>query len=538
MNIMSPLWCYASLSDESSPANTFHVSQKVMTRVLNLVPKEVYRSSLSRAVFDVAIVLAFWINSELIFIWGTCIVYPIGLILKGCAFCKMFNIAHDCSHGVWTQNSTLDSIFGELCCLPLFLPFQSFSHSHKNTTHMRKKQFSRKTISKSSIRYRTHSMSLLASIGIFAYVRRFYDASKYPLNNRNIVRTSIALSLLFIICYFPSLIWYHGIFAPLYFWFIPLCLYKDAIFPYWTRWYRRGIHIHFPIDVSTKIPSYHLRWFSGIIKNELSKTENVKSKTKKLSKSIKCQTSTQTQVQRSNVFWSQSWYKRINWLNVLILFGNPLITIYGLVNYYERITGKVIGLMIFYYFFTGLGITAGYHRYWSHRCFQASLLVRLLLLCGGSGALEGSIKWWCSGHRIHHRYTDTKFDPYNVKKGFFWAHMGWMLQLPDPAYRIRVDISDLTSSSLVRFQHKHYLWIGPLWAYVIPTFLGWLICGDCAVGYFFIGALRLQFVHHSTFCVNSVAHYMGEQTYDDAVTPRFRYHCVIDVRRRLPQLPP
>ncbi len=72
---------------------------------------------------------------------------------------------------------------------------------------------------------------------------------------------------------------------------------------------------------------------------------------------------------------------------------------------------------------TGLGITAGYHRLWAHRSFRASLLVRLALLIGGSGALEGSVKWWCGGHRLHHRYTDSVYDPYDATRGLMYSHI-------------------------------------------------------------------------------------------------------------------
>jgi len=167
-----------------------------------------------------------------------------------------------------------------------------------------------------------------------------------------------------------------------------------------------------------------------------------------------------------------------------------------------------------------LGITAGYHRLWSHKAYDAHWIVRFVLLLGGTGALEGSIKWWCGGHRIHHRHTDSRFDPYCAKKGFFYSHIGWMLIHPRPENNMRADISDLNADAMIRWQHTHYMWFGPFMAYVLPTLISGLLWGDYAGGYFFAGALRLFFVHHNTFCVNSVAHYFGDQGYDDARTPR------------------
>jgi stearoyl-CoA desaturase (delta-9 desaturase) len=95
-----------------------------------------------------------------------------------------------------------------------------------------------------------------------------------------------------------------------------------------------------------------------------------------------------------------------------------------------------------------------------------------------------------------------------------------MLIKPDPAHFVKADIRDLSSDALVRLQHRYYLLVGPLMAFVLPTLVCGLGWGDWLGGYFFAGALRLFLVHHSTFCVNSVAHYLGEQRFDDSRTAR------------------
>jgi hypothetical protein len=111
---------------------------------------------------------------------------------------------------------------------------------------------------------------------------------------------------------------------------------------------------------------------------------------------------------------------------------------------------------------------AGYHRLWAHRTYKATLPIRFLLCLAGSGAFEGSIRWWCRDHRAHHRYTDTdrvfdfdfvltKKDPYSARKGIFYSHIGWMLLKQDPKKIGKADISDLNSSRLVRWQHRNYL---------------------------------------------------------------------------------
>jgi len=137
----------------------------------------------------------------------------------------------------------------------------------------------------------------------------------------------------------------------------------------------------------------------------------------------------------------------------------------------------------------------------------------------GAGAVEGSIKWWSRGHRAHHRYTDTDLDPYNAHRGLFWSHMGWMLVKPRRKPGV-ADVSDLAKNNVVRWQHRNYLLLLLFTAFIVPTIIPWLGWGDAKGGYVYAGVLRLCFVHHSTFCVNSLAHWLGETPFDDKHTPR------------------
>jgi stearoyl-CoA desaturase (delta-9 desaturase) len=150
---------------------------------------------------------------------------------------------------------------------------------------------------------------------------------------------------------------------------------------------------------------------------------------------------------------------------------------------------------VVYYYITGLGITAGYHRLWAHRSYNASIPLQYALALAGSGAVQGSIKWWSRGHRAHHRYTDTKLDPYSAHEGFWWAHVGWMIIKPRGKIGV-ADISDLTRNKVVRWQHKYYVWLLILMGVVFPTVVAGLGWGDWRGGFFFGGAARLLFVHH------------------------------------------
>lgn len=113
----------------------------------------------------------------------------------------------------------------------------------------------------------------------------------------------------------------------------------------------------------------------------------------------------------------------------------------------------------------------------------------------GTGAVEGSIKWWSRGHRAHHRYTDTELDPYNAHRGFWWAHMGWMIL--KPRHKIGVaDVSDLSKNPVVRWQHRWYVYLIVGFGLLFPMAVAGLGWGDWAGGFFFAGAARLTFVHH------------------------------------------
>jgi len=212
-----------------------------------------------------------------------------------------------------------------------------------------------------------------------------------------------------------------------------------------------------------------------------------------------------------------NWYKNLNLLNCIIVLGTP---IYGLIGwYYVNLTYKTALFSVFYYFVTGLGITAGYHRLWSHRAYNASKPLEWLLAFAGAGAVQGSIKWWCIKHRAHHRYTDTELDPYNAHKGLFWSHLGWVIFKPRIPPGV-ADVTDLRANPVVRFQHDHYLPIFLTAAFLFPAAVCGLGWGDWWGGLVYAGFLRLTFVHHSTFCVNSLAHWLGESTFDDKHTPR------------------
>jgi stearoyl-CoA desaturase (delta-9 desaturase) len=198
----------------------------------------------------------------------------------------------------------------------------------------------------------------------------------------------------------------------------------------------------------------------------------------------------------------QNFHTEVNVISTLALTLVPALAFYGAMN--VEVQWKTVLWAFAYYFYTGLGITAGYHRLWAHRSYTATLPLQYVLALGGSGAVEGSIKWWSRGHRAHHRYTDTDLDPYSAHKGLLWSHVGWMIVKPRRKPGV-ADVSDLSKNEVVIWQHKWYLPLIIGMGFIFPTLVAGLGWGDWKGGFFFAGAARLMFVHHSTFCVNSLS---------------------------------
>ncbi|KAK7792907.1 hypothetical protein R5R35_010174 [Gryllus longicercus] len=105
----------------------------------------------------------------------------------------------------------------------------------------------------------------------------------------------------------------------------------------------------------------------------------------------------------------------------------------------------------------GVGVTAGAHRLWCHRCYKATRPLRVLLVVMNTLAFQNHIHEWARDHRLHHKYTETDADPHNSTRGFFFSHVGWLLMRKHPHAQERaklVDVSDIEQDEIVTFQKK------------------------------------------------------------------------------------
>jgi len=217
-------------------------------------------------------------------------------------------------------------------------------------------------------------------------------------------------------------------------------------------------------------------------------------------------------------------FRRVDWATSSFLISTALLAVIGTPIYLWHYGWQWTPFWIFMVMFvlTGMSITLGYHRLFSHISFKAAWPVRLMTLLFGACAFENSVLAWASDHRKHHKHVDHDDDPYDISKGFFWAHIGWiMFKLhPEPPFE---NVKDLEKDRMVMWQHRWWLWIAFGIGLVMPTLIGWAFDPTLrgALGGFLIGGVcRVVAVQHCTFFINSLCHTVGSQPYSTKCSAR------------------
>jgi stearoyl-CoA desaturase (delta-9 desaturase) len=211
------------------------------------------------------------------------------------------------------------------------------------------------------------------------------------------------------------------------------------------------------------------------------------------------------------------------WLNIFV-FVTSLILAVIVTPWYAYTYGLSWAHLVWFiiaFSFTNLSITAGYHRLWSHKTYQASPLLRGIFAIGGAFSMQNSALHWSSDHREHHKHVDhdTK-DPYSASRGFWYSHIGWMLRdYNQQTYSDYKNCRDLKKDKIVQWQHKYYVPLTLATNFGIPIVLG-IIHQDIIGMILVVGAVRLFLSHHTTFFINSLAHIWGKQTFTDKNSAR------------------
>lgn len=211
-----------------------------------------------------------------------------------------------------------------------------------------------------------------------------------------------------------------------------------------------------------------------------------------------------------------------NW-TVTLALGLTFLAAVTVVPWYGITVGFSGWAWLFFGLFlilNGIGIGSGYHRLWSHRAYKAHPALEVFLAIFGGMAMQNSVLVWCARHRIHHRdVDDNDSDPYSIGRGFWFAHIGWMLKNYKSG---RIDYSmvpDLAKNRVLAWQHRYY------WPMTLATNIGLPLLAGYIVGemlgvFLLAGIARLVVNHHVTFFVNSLAHIWGKQPYTDENSAR------------------
>jgi stearoyl-CoA desaturase (delta-9 desaturase) len=201
--------------------------------------------------------------------------------------------------------------------------------------------------------------------------------------------------------------------------------------------------------------------------------------------------------------------ERVNWVSSISFL---LVHAVCLLAVFTGVSRTALTLLAVTFFGRSFFVTAGYHRYFSHRSFRTSRLFQFVLAFGAESSAQKGVLWWAAHHRRHHRFSDTDRDMHSPQRGFWWSHVGWILC--DRYGATEVDsIRDFARYPELRFLNRHD-WLAP-WTLGAAC---WLIGGwsGVVVGFFWSTVL----LWHSTFSINSLAHVIGRRRYDTDDTSR------------------
>lgn len=171
----------------------------------------------------------------------------------------------------------------------------------------------------------------------------------------------------------------------------------------------------------------------------------------------------------------------------------------------------------------GFGVTGGAHRLWSHRAYSAKTPLRVILMLCFSLSGQNSLYDWVRDHRVHHKFSETAADPHDSNRGFFFAHVGWLMMNKHPEVVRKgrmLDMSDILNDPVVQFHQKFFIPLKLLLCFIIPTVVPMYFWGESFFWSFYSQCvLRYVFNLNFTWLVNSAAHMWGTRPYDKRINP-------------------
>jgi stearoyl-CoA desaturase (delta-9 desaturase) len=210
-----------------------------------------------------------------------------------------------------------------------------------------------------------------------------------------------------------------------------------------------------------------------------------------------------------------------NLLGVVVPFAGALAAIVLLWN--RAVDGTDLAIMGGMYVLSAVGVTVGFHRLLTHRAFQTYPWLERTFAVLGSLSVQGSVLDWVADHRKHHAHTDRDGDPHSPHighgsglRGLWHAHVGWLLETQGQADWKRYATELYEDPKMRRIGRRFPLLV--LLSLAIPTIAGFVLhgftLGGALRGYVWGGLVRIFFVHHITWSVNSVCHFFGSRRFD------------------------
>ena len=213
-------------------------------------------------------------------------------------------------------------------------------------------------------------------------------------------------------------------------------------------------------------------------------------------------------------------------ITLLAVVAPPL----GILTVIGTLWGVAVGptdliLFALFYLVPGLGITVGFHRYFTHRSFETSRPVKALLAVLGSMTSQGPVCQWVSDHRKHHAHSDVEGDPHSphvgsgkglmgMVRGFWHSHVGWLFRTKGLVVRTKYG-RDLLEDAIIRnVDRLYFVWVSL--GFVVPFVVGYLLDGvrGGIEATIWGGLVRIAVFQHITWSVNSICHMFGRRDFD------------------------
>ncbi|MDZ8226211.1 MULTISPECIES: acyl-CoA desaturase [unclassified Nostoc] len=197
---------------------------------------------------------------------------------------------------------------------------------------------------------------------------------------------------------------------------------------------------------------------------------------------------------------------QINWVNTLFFIALHIGALFAFVPGNFSWTAVGVGFLL-YWVTGGLGVTLGFHRLVTHRSFQTPKWLEYLLVFFGTLSCQGGPIEWVGTHRIHHLHSDTDADPHDSNKGFWWSHMDWLIHYCPAHADVPRFTKDIAEDPVYQFLEKYFILIQVALGVLLLLLGGW----PFVIWGIFV---RIVWVYHCTWLVNSATHKFGYRSYD------------------------